>query len=44
MFLAPDNRSDAAVTDVKLEILDYLKNLDDYHLLLVLSFLQELLD
>lgn len=31
------------MTDVKLEILDYLKNLDEYHLLLVLSFLKELL-
>lgn len=32
------------MTDVKLEILDCLKELDDYHLLLVLSFLKELLD
>lgn len=32
------------MTDVKCEILNMLTDLDDYHLLLVLSFLRELLD
>jgi len=32
------------MTETKCEILKLLKDMDDYHLRLVLSFLQELLD